>query len=151
MWQYLTQIIEAKSIPENMYGNSVRFTLKKWIRPIPCTQCVAAYWKSSNTECWTTKLSQILANNIDTWGEEVGLRIYVRYCRRKGKNVRNEKLMKNFMKKTPVILGHKIFFYSIWFHINWSMENYIFVRNTNTLLNYGKRLPLTQSLNASLL
>ena len=27
------------------------------------------------------KLSQILANNIDNGGREIGLRIYVRYCR----------------------------------------------------------------------
>ena len=36
---------------------------------------VAAYWKSSNSEACAKKLSQILANNIDTGGREIGLRI----------------------------------------------------------------------------
>ena len=44
---------------------------------------VAGYWKSSNTEACTQKLSQILANNIDHGGRGIGLRIYVRYCLKK--------------------------------------------------------------------
>ena len=42
---------------------------------------VAAYWRSSNTEAYAKKLSQILANNIDNGGRGISLRIYVRYCR----------------------------------------------------------------------
>ena len=42
---------------------------------------VAAYWKSSNTEARAKTLCQILANNIDNGGKEIGLRIYVRYYR----------------------------------------------------------------------
>ena len=42
---------------------------------------VAVYWQSSDTETCVTKLSQILANNIDNGGRGIGLRIYVRYCR----------------------------------------------------------------------
>ena len=42
---------------------------------------VAGYWKSNNIEACTKKLSQILANNIDHWRKEIGLRIYARYCR----------------------------------------------------------------------
>ena len=42
---------------------------------------VAAYWKSSNTETCAKNLSQILANNIDNGGREIGLRIYMTYCR----------------------------------------------------------------------
>ena len=41
---------------------------------------VAVYWQSSNTEACAKKLSQIIANNIDNGGREIGLRIYVRYC-----------------------------------------------------------------------
>ena len=41
---------------------------------------VAVYWQSSDTETCVTKLSQILANNIDNGGRGIGLRIYVRYC-----------------------------------------------------------------------
>ena len=44
---------------------------------------LAAYWKSSNSEACAKKLSQILANNIDTGGRGFGLRIYVRYCLKK--------------------------------------------------------------------
>ena len=42
---------------------------------------VAGYWKSSNSEACTKKLSQILANNIDNGGRGFPLRIDVRYCR----------------------------------------------------------------------
>ena len=42
---------------------------------------VAAYWKSSNIEACAKNLSQILANNTDNERWEIGLRIYVRYCR----------------------------------------------------------------------
>ena len=42
---------------------------------------VVVYWQSSSTEACTKKLSQILANNIDNGGREVGLRIYVGYCK----------------------------------------------------------------------
>ena len=42
---------------------------------------VAAYWKSSNTEARAKTLCQILANNIDNGGKEIGLRIYLRYYR----------------------------------------------------------------------
>ena len=40
---------------------------------------IAAYWKSSNTEAYAKKLSQILANNIDNRRRRIGLRRYVRY------------------------------------------------------------------------
>ena len=40
----------------------------------------AVYWKSSNTNACDKKLSQILANNIDKGGIEIGLIIYVRHC-----------------------------------------------------------------------
>ena len=44
---------------------------------------VAVYWQSSDTETCVKKLSEILANNIDNGGREIGLRIYVRYCLKK--------------------------------------------------------------------
>ena len=40
---------------------------------------VAKYSKNSNTNACAKNLSQILANNIDHGGREIGLRIYVRY------------------------------------------------------------------------
>ena len=49
--QYLTEIIETKSIPEKIYGTSgmVHFALQIKIRPLHPLN-VAAYWKGSNTE-----------------------------------------------------------------------------------------------------
>ena len=41
---------------------------------------VATYCKSSNSKAFAKKLSQILVNNIDNGGKEIGLRIYVKYC-----------------------------------------------------------------------
>ena len=41
---------------------------------------VAAYWQSSNTETYAKKLFKILENNIDSEGNGIDLRIYVRYC-----------------------------------------------------------------------
>ena len=55
--------------------------------PLSPTQCLyIAYCKSSSTETYANKMSQVLANNIDNGdkgaGEERGClsRIYVRYC-----------------------------------------------------------------------
>ena len=42
---------------------------------------VAGCWKSSNTKACAKKLSQIIANNVNNRGREIGLRIYVRYYR----------------------------------------------------------------------
>ena len=44
---------------------------------------VAAHWKSSNTEACAKNLSQILASNTDNGEQEIGLRIFVRYCLKK--------------------------------------------------------------------
>ena len=42
---------------------------------------VTVYWQSSNAKACAKKVSQILVNNMDNGGREIGLRIYVRYCR----------------------------------------------------------------------
>ena len=57
---------------------------------------VAAYWQSSNTKACAKKLSQLLTNNIDDWGRRVGLRIYVRYCRKK--KLKKAKFWKHYGK-----------------------------------------------------
>ena len=43
-------------------------TLQREIRLLHLLN-LAAYWKSSNTEAYAKKLSQILANSIDNWEE----------------------------------------------------------------------------------
>ena len=53
-------------------------TLQKEVRPLLVLNVVAD-WRSSNTKVYVKKLFQILANNIDNWEEENGLRIFVRY------------------------------------------------------------------------
>ena len=47
--------------------------------PLLPTQCCRTL--SEKTESWSTKLSQVLVNNIDDWGKGISLRIYVRYSR----------------------------------------------------------------------
>ena len=44
---------------------------------------VAVYCKSSNAISCAKRLPQILANNSDNEGKDVGLRIYMRYCLQK--------------------------------------------------------------------
>ena len=71
---------------------------------------VAVYWQSSDTETFVTKLSQILANNIDNGGRGIGLRIYVRYCLKK--------LVKN--KRG---FGKTRQFFLAWTHYSWCWEH----------------------------
>ena len=69
--------------------NSWKNFWKFWIVPLCRNRSgpssllnVAVYWQSNNTEACAKKLYQILANNIDNCGRGIGLRIYVKYCRR---------------------------------------------------------------------
>ena len=70
--------ISHKSLRSNQFPKNFR---KLWNGPL-CRNAsdpsslldIAACWKSAK------KLSQILGNNIDNDGREIGLRIYLRYC-----------------------------------------------------------------------
>ena len=80
--QYLTKIIETKSVQGKMYGNSgmVYFADINW------ATSTFSMWQhirrvATMNLCQEIKLSEILSNNIDTWGIGIGLRIYVRYCK----------------------------------------------------------------------
>ena len=55
--------------------------INKSVPPSPLLN-IAAYWQSSDTDACAKKLSQILSKDIDNGGRGIGLRSYVRYCRR---------------------------------------------------------------------
>ena len=67
--------------PSQFLEKFMKILERSTLRPSPLLN-VAVYWQSSDTETCVTKLSQILANNIDNGGRGIGLRIYVRYCGR---------------------------------------------------------------------
>ena len=82
---------------------------------------VAGYWQSSNTETCVKKLSQILANNIDNRGREIGLRIYVRYCSLAIK--RSSLIVLKVFKKFISIAPPYPFWSRIFFHLSINDSN----------------------------
>ena len=75
LWQYLTEIIDTKSIPGKIYENFGMVHFAE-INHVPSPYSILQDTGRVET---TKKLSQILANNIDNGGRGTGLRIYVRY------------------------------------------------------------------------
>ena len=61
----------------------------------------AVYWQGIDTKTCAKKLSQILANNTDGGGREIGLRIYVSYCSLDVRTVHGL----SFRSRTPLVRG----------------------------------------------
>ena len=76
---YINYWLRPSQLLRKNYGNSGMVHFEEINQTLPLLN-VAAYWKSSNTEACTKKLSQTLLNNIDNGGVGTWSQNLWRYC-----------------------------------------------------------------------